>query len=187
MSTLERTPTQATHEVLNQSPPLAGRNVFEDNLPLVEALEREGAAWARERASEVGARWGGEAQEWGRLANEHPPRLRTHDRFGHRIDEVEFHPAWHDLMRQGIADELHSLPWTSDREGAHVARAAMYISGMQAEAGFCCPVTMTFAAVPALRAQPEIAAEWEPLLISRAYDPELRPVARRAARSAGWR
>ena len=88
-------------------------------------------------------------------------------------------------MRQGIADELHSLPWTSDREGAHVARAAIYISGMQAEAGFCCPVTMTFAAVPALRAQPEIAAEWEPLLMSTSYDPELKPVAEKGSAICG--
>jgi putative acyl-CoA dehydrogenase len=185
MSTLESTPVRATHEVANQVPPLQDRNLFEDNLPLVEALEREGGGWARERASEVGARWGGEAQEWGRLANENPPRLRTHDRYGNRIDEVEFHPAWHHLMRQGIADELHSLPWTAGRGGAHVARAALYMSGMQAEAGFCCPVTMTFAAIPALRAQPEIAAEWEPLLMSTSYDPELRPAAEKGSAICG--
>jgi putative acyl-CoA dehydrogenase len=185
MSTLESTPVRATHEVANQVPPLQDRNLFEDNLPLVEALEREGGGWARERASEVGARWGGEAQEWGRLANENPPRLRTHDRYGNRIDEVEFHPAWHHLMRQGIADELHSLPWTAGRGGAHVARAAIYMSGMQAEAGFCCPVTMTFAAIPALRAQPEIAAEWEPLLMSTSYDPELRPAAEKGSAICG--
>ena len=185
MSTLESTPVTATHQVANQVPQLKDRNLFEDNLPLVEALEREGGGWARQRASEVGARWGGEAQEWGRLANENPPRLRTHDRYGNRIDEVEFHPAWHNLMRQGFADELHSLPWTASREGAHVARAAIYTSGMQAEAGFCCPVTMTFAAVPALRAQPEIAAEWEPLLMSTSYDPELRPVAEKGSALCG--
>jgi putative acyl-CoA dehydrogenase len=175
MSTVVPDSSPATHTVANQPPPLADRNLFEDNLPLVEALDREGAGWARDRASAVGARWGAEPQEWGRLANENPPKLQTHDRFGNRIDEVEFHPAWHQLMRQGIADEMHSLPWTVGRQGAHVARAAIYISGMQAEAGFACPVTMTFAAVPALRAQPEIAAEWEPLLLSTSYDPQLRP------------
>jgi putative acyl-CoA dehydrogenase len=176
MATTERrVAAGATHEVRNQVPPLEGRNLFEDNLPLVEALEREGGGWARERASEVGARWGGEAMRWGYEANENPPKLHTHDRFGNRIDEVEFHPAWHNLMRQGVADEMHSLPWTSDQPGRHVARAALYISGMQAEAGFACPVTMTFAAIPALRAQPEIAAEWEPLLMSRSYDGHLIP------------
>jgi putative acyl-CoA dehydrogenase len=175
MSTLASESSKTTHTVANQPPPLAGRNLFEDNVALVEALAREGGGWARERASEAGLRWGGEPQEWGRLANENPPKLHTHDRYGNRIDEVEFHPAWHQLMRQGIADEMHSLPWTSARPGAHVARAAIYMSGMQAEAGFACPVTMTFAAVPALRAQPEIAAEWEPLLMSTSYEPDLRP------------
>jgi len=163
-----------THEVRNQVPPLQDRNLFEDNLPLVEGLEREGGGWAAERASEVGKRWGGEAMRWGELANEHEPVLHTHDRFGNRLDEVEFHPAWHQLMAQGVADELHALPWNTDRDGAHVARAAVYMSGMQAEAGFCCPITMTFAAVPALRATQAIADEWVPLVTSTTYDPELR-------------
>jgi putative acyl-CoA dehydrogenase len=164
-----------THEVLNQAPPLAGRNVFTDNRPLVEALEREGGGWARDRAVAAGAFWGGEPQEWGRLANENPPKLRTHDRFGHRIDAVEFHPAWHQLMAAGVADEMHSLPWTTDREAGHVARAAIYMSGTQAEAGFGCPITMTFAAVPALRATPEIADEWVPRLMATGYDGTPRP------------
>src|SRR4029453_16244601 len=107
----------ATHEVLNQAPPLEGRNLFTDHVALVEALEREGAGWGREQAEAVGAAWGGEPLEWGRLANEHPPKLRTHDRFGHRIDEVEFHPAWHKLLELASAQGLHSLPWTSDRRG----------------------------------------------------------------------
>jgi putative acyl-CoA dehydrogenase len=176
MATTERrAPAGATHEVVNQVPPLEGRNLFEDNLPLVEALEREGGGWARDRARQAGERWGGKPIRWGFEANEHPPRLHTHDRYGNRIDEVEFHPSWHELMRLGLADEMHSLPWTSERPGAHVARAAIYSSGMQAEAGFGCPVTMTFAAIPALRAQPELAAEWEPLLLSTDYDPRVVP------------
>src|SRR3954462_8287860 len=93
--------SDATHEVTNQAPPLENGNLFLDNAPLVEALEREGGGWARERAVEAGACGGGEAQEWGRLANETPPVLRTHDRFGNRVDEVEFHPAWHQLMEAG--------------------------------------------------------------------------------------
>jgi putative acyl-CoA dehydrogenase len=174
-----------THEVSNQPPPLEDYDTFSVNVPLVEALEREGAGWARERCAEVGRTWGGEPlKEWGRLANENPPRLRTHDRYGNRIDEVEFHPAWHQLMALASEHELHSLPWTSDREGAHVARAAMYMSA-QADAGHGCPITMTFAAVPALRATPELAAEWEPLLMARAYDGELRPAAEKGSAKCG--
>ncbi len=164
----------ATHEVANQAPPLEGRNLFEDNAPLVEALEREGGGWALERAREVGAAWGGEPIRWGFEANENPPKLKTFDRYGHRIDEVEFHRAWHDLMGLAVKHELHSLPWTSGEGGAHVARTALYLTAAQAEGGFACPITMTFAAVPAVRAQPEIAAEWEPRLTATTYDPLLR-------------
>ena len=114
-----------THTVFNQAPPLVGVDVFASNTPLVEAVEREGAGWVTERASELGRFVGGEPQlEWGRLANENEPVLRTFDRYGNRIDEVEFHPAWHELMRMGVANELHSLPWTSDRPSPHTARAA---------------------------------------------------------------
>src|SRR4051812_34973644 len=118
-----------THEVTNQPPPLADYDLFSANVPLVEALEREGAGAWRERCAEVGRTWGAsEVHEWGRLANEFPPKLRTHDRYGNRIDEVEFHPAWHNLMALSSEHELHSLPWTNDRGGEHVARAAMYMS-----------------------------------------------------------
>ena len=165
----------ATHEVTNQPPPLAGRNLFEDNAPLGEALEREGGGWARERLVEAGAFWGGEPMEWGVLANERPPVLHRHDRYGNRVDRVDFDGSWHRLMEAGVRDELHALPWREPREGAHVARGALFMTASQAEAGFCCPITMTFAAVPALRAQPEIAAEWEPLLTSTSYDPEGTP------------
>jgi putative acyl-CoA dehydrogenase len=169
------TTSTATHEVLNQAPPMAGRNLFDDHAALREALDREGAGWARERVRADGAFWGGDPMRWGFEANEHPPVLHTHDRFGHRRDEVEFHPAWHALMRAGVERELHALPWRSDRPGAHVARAASYICAMQAEAGFACPITMTFAAVPALRAQPDLAEEWVPRLTATTYDPELKP------------
>ena len=111
--------------------------------------------------------------------------LRTYDRYGHRIDEVEFHPAWHQLMTLGVEHELHSLPWTSTEPTAHTARAALYMTAMQAEAGFCCPITMTFAVVPALRAQPELAAEWEPLVTATNYDPRLIPAAEKGAAIAG--
>jgi putative acyl-CoA dehydrogenase len=174
-----------THTVFNQVPPLEGLNVFESNVPLVEAVEREGAGWVRERASALGAFVGGEPQRWGRLANENKPVLRTHDRYGNRIDEVEFHPAWHELMRMGVEHELHCLPWLGKRPFAHTARAAMYMTAMQAEAGFACPITMTFAVVPALRAQPELAAEWEPLVTATSYDPRSVPAAQKGCAITG--
>jgi putative acyl-CoA dehydrogenase len=175
-----------THSVFNQPPPLEGVDVFSSNLPLVEAVGREGAGWVLERASALGRVIGGEPQQlWGRLANENRPVLRTHDRYGNRIDEVEFHPAWHQLMRLGVEHELHSLPWTSEEPAAHAARAALYMTAMQAEAGFACPITMTFAVVPALRAQPELAAEWEPLVTATTYDPRLVPAAEKGSAIAG--
>jgi putative acyl-CoA dehydrogenase len=178
--------TWQTHTVFNQAPPLEGVDVFSSNLPLVEAVEREGAGWVRERAAELGRVVGGAPQQlWGRLANENKPVLRTHDRYGNRIDEVDFHPAWHELMKMGIENELHSLPWTSEEQSPHTARAALYMTAMQAEAGFCCPITMTFAVVPALRVQPELAAEWEPRLMASSYDPRLVAPGAKASAIAG--
>ncbi len=175
-----------THTVVNQPPPLEGVDVFSTNLPLVEATDREGAAWVRERASALGRLVGEEPQQvWGRLANENKPILRTHDRYGNRLDEVDFHPAWHELMKMGIEHELHSLPWTSHEPFAHTARAALYMTAMQAEAGFCCPITMTFAVVPALRAEPALAAEWEPLVTATTYDPRSIPASEKGSAIAG--
>ncbi len=175
-----------THTVANQVPPLVDVNVFTSNRPLVEATQREGAEWVLERASELGEFVGGEPQQqWGRLANENKPVLRTHDRYGNRIDEVEFHPAWHQLMKMGVEHELHSLPWNTDRPFAHTARAALYMTAMQAEAGYCCPITMTYAVVPALRAQPELAAEWEALVTATTYDPRSLPAAEKGSAIAG--
>jgi len=177
-----------THTVANHPPPLVGIDVFSSNLPLVEATEREGAGWIAERASALGRFVGevdGPQQLWGRLANENKPVLHTHDRYGNRLDEVEFHPAWHQLMTMGVEHELHSLPWTSDEPAVHAARAAMYMTGMQAEAGYACPITMTFAVLPALRAQPELAAEWEPLVTATTYDPRSIPAAEKGSAIAG--
>ncbi len=175
-----------THTVFNQAPALEGVDVFSSNLPLVEAVQREGAGWVSERAAELGRFVGGEPQQqWGRLANENKPVLRTFDRYGHRIDEVEFHPAWHQLMKMGVENELHSLPWTSDQPSPHAARAALYMTAMQAEAGFCCPITMTFAVVPALRATPELAAEWEPLVTATSYDPRMIPASEKGCAISG--
>jgi putative acyl-CoA dehydrogenase len=163
----------ATHEVLNQPPPLEPYNVFEHDRPLVEALHREGGAWAAEQVAAVGEIAGGEAVEWGRQANEHTPTLRTHDRYGNRIDEVEFHPAYHKLMDVSVRHGLHSLPWTADQPGGHVARAAAFVAMGQAEGGHLCPISMTYSGVPALRATPALAEEWEPLFLSTSYDPRL--------------
>ena len=175
MSGNERSLPTATHEVLNQPPPLIDYDVFSTDRVLSEALEREGAAWAREQAARVGTIAGGDAMEWGRLANVNPPVLKSHDRYGHRIDEVEFHPAWHALMDAAVSNELHALPWRTPRAGAHVARAAFFFTLSQAEAGHGCPISMTYSVVPALRAQADVAAEWEPRVLSTEYDPRSRP------------
>jgi putative acyl-CoA dehydrogenase len=181
-----RTRQWQTHTVANQAPPLEGVNVFASNLPLVEATQREGAGWVSERASQLGEIVGGEPQQvWGRQANENKPVLRTHDRYGNRIDEVEFHPAWHKLMQLGVEHELHALPWRSEQPAAHAARAALYMTAMQAEAGFACPITMTFAVLPALRAQPELLAEWGPLVTATTYDPRLIPASEKGSAIAG--
>src|SRR3984957_19062144 len=113
-----------THEVLNQPPPLIDYDVADDPA-LLDALVREGAGWAAGEVRALGRRAGSaQAREWGRQANEQPPRLHTHDRLGHRIDEVEFHPAWHSLMTVAVGHGLHATPWRDPRPGAHVARAA---------------------------------------------------------------
>ena len=173
MAKVERRPGDATHEVFNQPAPLENYNVFGEDRALVEALRREGGEWAEDRALAIGE-IAGQARtlRWGAEANENPPALRTHDRFGNRIDEVEFHPAWHELMRIGIGHGVHGLPWRDPQPGAHVARAATFIALSQAEAGIGCPISMTYSAIPALRAQPELAEEWEPRFLSLSYDGE---------------
>jgi putative acyl-CoA dehydrogenase len=163
----------ATHEVTNQVPPLVDYDTADDPA-LLEGLDREGAGWALPSLRELGRRSGSEqALEWGRLANEHPPVLRTHDRFGVRIDEVEFHPAWHELMRTAVGYGLHAAPWTDPRPGTHVARAARFYV-WRPDAGHGCPISMTYAAVPALRHEPDLAARFEPLLSATEYEPGLR-------------
>jgi putative acyl-CoA dehydrogenase len=132
-----------THEVQNQVPPLEGYDVFSADRALGDALGREGGGWAEDQARRLGRIAGGEALAWGFQANANTPVLRTHDRFGHRIDEVEYHPAWHALMRTAVEHALHALPWREARPGAHVARAAMFFTLSQAEAGHGCPISMT--------------------------------------------
>jgi putative acyl-CoA dehydrogenase len=170
---------------VNQPPPLEGYNLFTEDRALVEAFRREGGD-GEARLVELGAELGGEPLEWGRLANEHPPRLTTHDRFGERIDEVEFHPAWHALMELGVEHGVHARPWREPAPGAHVERAVAFMLLTQAEAGVCCPLSMTHAAVPALRgAAPGLAAEWEPALTSYLYEPGLVPADEKAGALAG--
>ena len=174
-----------THEVTNQVPPLEGFNLFEADRPLREALQREGAGWAEDRVAAHGARLGGEPLEWGVLANTYTPVLRSHDRCGHRVDEVEYHPAYHDLMRLAIQHELHALPWRQPGPGAHVTRAALFYLQSQVEAGHGCPISMTFSVIPALRMQPEVAAQWEPRILSTEYDPRMRPADEKTGATCG--
>ncbi|HZR08823.1 MAG TPA: isovaleryl-CoA dehydrogenase [Myxococcales bacterium] len=165
-----------THEVLNQPPPLEDYDPLARDLPLLEGLRREGAAWAEAEAGAFArATATREALAWGFEANRNPPQLRTHDRFGHRLDEVEFHPAWHELMRLSIANGVHAGPWRDPREGAHVARAAKMFLASQTEAGHGCPLSMTYSAFPALQRQPDLLEEWAPQIVSLVYDPRMLP------------
>ncbi|MGN6475439.1 MAG: acyl-CoA dehydrogenase family protein [Mycobacteriales bacterium] len=176
----------ATHEVSNQPPPLVDYDVFSTDLAMVEGVERHNAAWALDDLASLGRRAGSEeCQQWGRLANVNPPRLVTHDRYGHRIDEVEFHPSWHELMTVAIENGLHSSSWTDPKPGAHVARAAAFSVWSHTEGGHGCPISMTHAAVPALRVDQKLSDEWVPRLMSRSYDPGLRIPSEKAGCLAG--
>src|SRR5690606_31814442 len=156
----------------NQPPPLQDYDVFGDDLALAEATRREGAEWALDDLGALGRLAGSpEAIGWGFDANRHEPELRTHDPYGHRLDRVDYHPAYHELMRVSVSHGLQGAPWAVEQPGAHVARAAGFITWSQVDAGHGCPISMTYAIVPALRSQPELAAEWEPLLVARTYDP----------------
>jgi putative acyl-CoA dehydrogenase len=169
MSTIEV--GDPAREVLNQPPPLQPVNLFDVDLALREALEREGGDWGVDRAREAGAVAGSaEALEHSRRAERNLPILRTHDRFGNRIDQVELDPSWHWLLRGAVERQVHSLPWRSERPGGHVVRAALFMLWGNANDGVMCPVSMTYAAIPALRdGAPEIAAEWEPRLTKADY------------------
>ena len=160
----------------NQPPPLVDYNLFESDAPLRESLERENGSWAFDLVHDLGALAGTQkAIDWGFQAKANPPQLRTHNRFGDRIDEVEFHPAWHELMHVAIGHGLHALPWREQRDGAHAARAAAFYVWSQVEGGHGCPVSMTYAAIPTLRKTPALAKEWEPLATTLDYDPGLQP------------
>ncbi|WP_328840888.1 acyl-CoA dehydrogenase family protein [Streptomyces europaeiscabiei] len=167
-------PQYATHDVTNQPPPLAPYDASED-VALLEGLRREGAEWAEKDVRRLGLTAGGvEAQEWAEQANRYTPELRTHDRYGNRVDEADFHPSWHHLMRTAVGEGLAGAAWADDRPGAHVARTAGALVWGHTEAGHTCPTSMTYAVVPALRRQPDLAAVYEPLLTGREYEPGLR-------------
>jgi putative acyl-CoA dehydrogenase len=167
-----------THEVLNQPPPREGHDAYAEDVALREAVHREGAAWAEDDLRAVGHLVGDPAWiERGRAANENRPELLTHDRVGHRLDRVRYHPAYHALMAAGVAHGLHAAPWADGRPGAHVARLAKYVLWPGIDSGTLCPMTMTYAVIPSLRHQPELAALWEPKVTSPDYDPAFRPIA----------
>ena len=174
------------YEVLNQPFALAGYNLFTGDAALREGVVREGAEWASADLEAFGAKLGAaDYLELGALANRYPPDFDTHDRYGRRVDLVRFHPAYHELMRVAIEHGLHASPWSEPREGAHVARTARFYMQTEVEAGHGCPITMTFAATPSLRLQPELAAQWVPKIHSRVYDPRNIPVAQKNGATIG--
>jgi len=183
----------ATHEVTNQSPPFEGTNLFTSDRCLREAVLREGGEAALSGLIAFGARCGSlEMAEQGRLANEFPPRLESFDRQGRRLDRVEFHPAYHALMRTSCAEGLHAKIWEHLSNPNHPAsatgnvnRAAGFYMAAQMEAGHCCPITMTNAAVPSLMLQPDLAREWLPRLLSREYDATSRPAGEKTGVTIG--
>jgi len=173
-------------EVQNQPPALEPYNLFASDTVLRDAVRREGASWAESELAALGATLGKpETIQQGYDANRFTPQLRTLDRYGHRLDEVEFHPAWHDLLELALRSGLHSSPWADPKPGAHVARAAgTYMLG-QIESGVYCPVAMTYGSVPTLRNAPAIADEWLPRIFSRNYDGSFRPAKLKSAALVG--
>jgi putative acyl-CoA dehydrogenase len=175
-----------THSVENQPPPLAPYDAYATDLPLREALVREGGGWAEDQVAAYGVIAGGELMALGVEANAHKPALRTFDRFGHRIDQVEFHPAYHRIMQLGVEHGVSGFAWRhAEHEGAHVARAALAYLHNQADQGTSCPLTMTYASVPSLQQQPELAREWLPRIINTAYDERAVPAWDKAGNTIG--
>jgi len=181
---LDRTP--GTHEVLNQPPPFENVNLYRTDAALRAAVRCQGGEFADARLAALGEVVGSaEVIRLAELANRFTPELKTHDRFGHRLDEVEFHPAWHELMALAIRHRVPSLAWVEKRPGAHVARAALAYLWTQGEAGVSCPMAMTFAGVPVLRHLPSLAALWEPRFASDAYDRRFIPAAEKTGATFG--
>lgn len=171
----------STHEVLNQPPELFGYDLAASDPVLADALEREGGGWAAGQVHDYGRRMASpEVIGWGYEANEYEPVLITHDRFGNRADRVDFHPSWHRLLELAVSEGLHSLPWEkAPGEGGYPARVALTFLAGQIEAGHWCPLSMACSAIPTLRLQPEVAAIWEPMQLSRSYDPTFQPATKK--------
>jgi len=172
--------TFATHEVFNQSPPFEDVDLFAVDRPLVEAVAANGGASASKELSEFGQHWGSAAMAArGRIANENTPKLRTFDSRGNKRDEVEFHPAYHELMARSAHAGIHNSTWTAEGKPAgapaEVVRAAKFYMAAQVETGHLCPITMTRASVAALSAQPDLLAKAMPVISTRAYDPDFAP------------
>lgn len=175
-----------THHVQNQPPFLENWNLYTSDAVLRSMVDRYQAGWADETLTAFGSRVGSpEVQEWGRLANLHPPVLHTHDRYGHRIDEVEYHPAYHHLMDLSVSAGIHAQGWDDDRPGSVVSRSAHFLLVSQVELGHGCPVSMTWSVVPTMRHQPEIAELWEPRVLRRTYDPRFVPAQEKAGAIMG--
>ncbi len=165
-----------THDVVNQLHPLENYNLYTQDTALQQAVERNGGSWANEELAAFGALTGSpEVIDWGFQSNKHKPSFRTHDRFGRRVDQVDFHPSYHHLMQQAIEHGLHASPWLNPQPGAHVARAAKTYMQTQVEAGHGCPITMTFACTPTFLKQPDLANEWLPKIHALKYDPSNKP------------
>ena len=171
---------------LNQPPILENYNLFTSDAALQNAVEVNGGAWNNEEAENFGAILGSaKTLELGNLANNNPPILKTYDRFGNRLDVVEFHPAYHELLKIGIENETHSLNWTSEKSGAYVARSALAFMKQQVDEGTSCPLTMTFSVVPSLKIEPEIAAEWLPRVLPNEYDARFIPASEKRGATFG--
>jgi putative acyl-CoA dehydrogenase len=176
----------ATHTVENQPPPLEGYNLYDSDPALREALQREGASWAEDKVRALGEILGAERTlRLGEQANRYVPELVTFDRFGQRIDEVEYHPAYHELLGLVVEHEVPSIAWTERRVGGHAAHTALSYLVAQTESGICCPATMTYASIPTLRQQTEVAAEWEPGVLSTEYDPRSMPAKEKTGLTIG--
>ncbi|PZR67775.1 MAG: DNA alkylation response protein [Solirubrobacterales bacterium] len=171
MSTADRTSPHFTHEIVNQPPPLADYNALDADPALGEGLAREGGAWGVDRVHDFGAVVAStEAQEHSRRAQRNIPVLHTHDRYGHRVDEIEYDPSMHWMLRLGVEREVNSLPWREARSGAHVVRAGLFYLFNQLDTGPCCPMSINYAATPTMRQSPALAAEWEPRLTLPDYE-----------------
>lgn len=179
-------PLGETHAVENVASELGDYNLFTTDSALVEAVAREGGGWGLDQLSAFGAEIGRQDyRQLGYVANRYPPELETHDRFGRRTNAVHYHDAYHQLMHGALDNGLHSSPWAQPGPGAHVVRSAKQLLQAQVEAGHGCPITMTFAAIPSLRVQPDIAARFEDKILACSYDPRNVPLDQKTALTVG--